>query len=309
MLGEGSWNSRLRRRVRRPRSGPPRAQAPSHRHVRRTHASPFDRLRPGLRHRPPCRRASRRVVGPRDRPRRRLDARSGDRQPRAPEGGGVHSLHVRARGSPAGWKRRMVPAGPVRGPAHRGATLQRGAGAGRQELERLRLGTDATINLRSSRSGTVNAPLVFIGYGIRAPEQGHDDFKGLDLRGQGGGGPGGSRAGRTSRDPRSPRRGPRARDALQEGGAVGVLTIASPHADIPWDRYVLSRLHPQMRLKSDTGAPGRLRSDCGGQSGTRRADLRRRAPGLPGDSGPGGQRCAAAPLRPPGPAPGHGRGR
>ncbi len=115
----------------------------------------------------------------------------------------------------------------------------------------LRLGTDATINLRSSRAGTVNAPLVFIGYGIRAPEQGHDDFKGLDVRGKvavvlAGAAPAGIPG------PALAAARAAGADALQEGGAVGVLTIASPHSDIPWDRYVLSRLHPQMRPKSDS---------------------------------------------------------
>ncbi len=115
----------------------------------------------------------------------------------------------------------------------------------------LRLGSDATINLRGSRAGTVNAPLVFIGYGIRAPDLGLDDFKGLDLRGKvavvlAGSAPAGI--------PGAALAAARAAgaDALEAGGAVGVLSIASPHADIPWDRYVLSRLHPQMRPKTDS---------------------------------------------------------
>ncbi len=117
--------------------------------------------------------------------------------------------------------------------------------------ETLEFGRDAAINLRSSRAGTVDAPLVFIGYGVRLPEQGHDDFEGLDLRGKvavvlSGSAPKGIpgpalAAGRAA-----------GADALEEGGAVGVLTVASPRSDLPWERYAPSRLHPQMRLASDT---------------------------------------------------------
>jgi Zn-dependent M28 family amino/carboxypeptidase len=119
--------------------------------------------------------------------------------------------------------------------------------------ERLGLGTDATINLRGSSAGTVDAPLIFIGYGLVSPEHGYDDLKGLDVKGKvavvlAGATPSGIpgpalAAGRAA-----------AAEALGTGGAIGVLTIASPHADIPWDRYVFSRLHPQMRPADDTGS-------------------------------------------------------
>ena len=121
--------------------------------------------------------------------------------------------------------------------------------------EPLAFGKDATINLRSSSAGKADAPLVFIGYGVRSPHLGHDDFAGLDLEGKvavvlAGAAPKGIpgpalAAGRAA-----------GADALQEGGAVGVLTIYSPGSDIPWDRYAPSRLHPQMRLASDTASHG-----------------------------------------------------
>ncbi len=119
--------------------------------------------------------------------------------------------------------------------------------------ESLELGKDATINLRSSSAGKVDAPLVFIGYGVRSPEHGHDDLAGLDVKGKvavvlAGAAPKGIpgpalAAGRAA-----------AAEALHRGGAAGVLTIYSPHPDIPWDRYALARLHPQMRLASDSTA-------------------------------------------------------
>ena len=125
------------------------------------------------------------------------------------------------------------------------------------KVEALALGKDAAINLRSSNPGKLDAPLVFIGYGVRAPEHGHDDLAGLDLKGKvavvlAGSAPKGIpgpalAAGRAAGG-----------DALEAGGAVGVLTLYSPHADIPWERYALSRLHPQMRLVGDSSehAPG-----------------------------------------------------
>ena len=121
--------------------------------------------------------------------------------------------------------------------------------------EALGFGRDATINLRSSRAGKVDAPIVFIGYGVRSPEHGHDDLAGLDLEGKvavllSGAAPAGIpgpalAAGRAAGG-----------EAIERGGAVGVIAVASPHADIPWERYAPSRLHPQMRLASDTSRPG-----------------------------------------------------
>ena len=121
------------------------------------------------------------------------------------------------------------------------------------KAETLELGKDATINLRSSSRGKVDAPLVFIGYGIRVPDHGHDDLAGLDLKGKvavvlAGVAPKGIpgpalAAGRAA-----------GAEALHQAGAVGVLTIYPPHSDIPWDRYSLAPLHPQMRLASDTAA-------------------------------------------------------
>jgi hypothetical protein len=122
------------------------------------------------------------------------------------------------------------------------------------KTEPLGFGTDAAINLRGSSAGTVDAPLVFIGYGIVSPEHGYDDLQGLDLRGKVavvlGGAPSGI--------PGPALAAARAAggDALAAGGAVGVLSVASPHADIPWERYALSRLHPQMRFASDSVRSG-----------------------------------------------------
>ena len=48
----------------------------------------------------------------------------------------------------------------------------------------LRFGSDVTINLRAELAPSVEAPLVFAGYGLSAPDAGHDDLAGLDLKGK-----------------------------------------------------------------------------------------------------------------------------
>jgi hypothetical protein len=50
-------------------------------------------------------------------------------------------------------------------------------------------GKDFLISGRGAPAPTtVDAPLVFIGYGLHIPARGYDDFAGLDLKGKGGGG-------------------------------------------------------------------------------------------------------------------------
>jgi hypothetical protein len=112
--------------------------------------------------------------------------------------------------------------------------------------EPLAFGSEATINLRGSGTGAIEAPMVFVGYGLRAPEQGIDDFAGVDLRGKvavvlSGMAPKGM-AGPALAAARGA-----GGSALFGSGAVGVVSIASPRSDLPWDRFAASRLHPQMR--------------------------------------------------------------
>jgi Zn-dependent M28 family amino/carboxypeptidase len=124
----------------------------------------------------------------------------------------------------------------------------------------LTFGTDATINLRGSGTGSVDAPLVFVGYGMHAPEHGLDDFAGLDLKGK----VAVVLAGVAPRDVSGPALAAARSaggDRLRAGGAVGVISILSPNSDLPWDRYAQARLQPQMRLasaESDAGGPFRI---------------------------------------------------
>lgn len=115
--------------------------------------------------------------------------------------------------------------------------------------EPLRLGEDAYFVLRAPLAERVEAPLVFVGYGLHIPELGHDDLAGLDLRGkvvvtlpgvpQGLAGPVVSHA-------RS-----NGWAALRRAGAIGVIVIASPRADVPWARAALARFTPQMTLADE----------------------------------------------------------
>ena len=82
----------------------------------------------------------------------------------------------------------------------------------------------------------VDAPLVFIGYGLKLP--GHDDISGVDLKGKIAvvisGGPAGL-AGPVKAANRSARTG-----FLRDAGAVGVISLVTPRqVEIPWDRRML----------------------------------------------------------------------
>src|SRR5689334_16044957 len=52
------------------------------------------------------------------------------------------------------------------------------------EEEPLALREDATLSARGELDGTIEAPMVFVGYGLAVPEAKWDDFAGLDLHGK-----------------------------------------------------------------------------------------------------------------------------
>jgi len=103
----------------------------------------------------------------------------------------------------------------------------------------------------SSRPATVDAPLVFIGYGLHLPAQGYDDFAGLDLKGKIAvvlsGGPD-TISGPVKSDARSARN-----KALAKAGAIGVLALTTPkQVEILWSRQKLLARQPGMYL-ADAG--------------------------------------------------------
>ena len=48
----------------------------------------------------------------------------------------------------------------------------------------LAVGPDAALSARGELDGSIEAPMVFVGYGLSIPEAGWDDFAGLDLHGR-----------------------------------------------------------------------------------------------------------------------------
>ncbi|WP_224365059.1 M28 family metallopeptidase [Hyalangium versicolor] len=111
------------------------------------------------------------------------------------------------------------------------------------------LGREAIISPRQGEPGTVEAALVFVGYGLSIPEAGHDDFADVDLQGkvavilQGGPSriPGALRAHHSSVAERT--------QALRKAGAVGLVILQSPkQQEMPWSRISESRHQPAMQF-------------------------------------------------------------
>ncbi len=99
----------------------------------------------------------------------------------------------------------------------------------------------------SSRPPSVEAPLVFAGYGLQVPESKHDDLAGLDLKGKIvvllTGGPS-SIPGPLLAHYQNTRW-----EYLKKAGALGTLSIQNPKGqDIPWDRSKLSRFMPAVAI-------------------------------------------------------------
>ncbi|MCG8504738.1 MAG: M28 family metallopeptidase [Sphingomonadales bacterium] len=132
-------------------------------------------------------------------------------------------------------------------------TLQRG-----EEARALRLGGDF---VRSGGFGAseeaVTAPLVFVGFGIRAPEYDHDDFAGVDVAGKilvvlSGAPPG------FVTDERAFYSSSAGKQALAaELGAVGILTVRTPvdQKRTPWSRYQARIGSSSMRWLEADGTP------------------------------------------------------
>jgi len=125
--------------------------------------------------------------------------------------------------------------------------------------EPLSLGTDALLGARSAQVDHVDAPLVFIGYGLHLPEAKYDDFDSpavpwKSLKGKVvvyiNGGPA---------DLPGPlksyaRTAPFAK-ALRDAGAVGAISIPTPKSmDFGWQRVASGASQPGMRLATTPDA-------------------------------------------------------
>jgi Zn-dependent M28 family amino/carboxypeptidase len=115
--------------------------------------------------------------------------------------------------------------------------------------EPLALGEDAFFNTRVNLAPEIEAPLVFIGYGLTIPEKNYDDLAGLDLKGKVavifGGSPAEMPGALASHYQSAGERW----KSLKKAGVVGVINLPNPASmDIPWSRMSLNRAHPSMEL-------------------------------------------------------------
>jgi len=117
------------------------------------------------------------------------------------------------------------------------------------KAEPLTLGEDANIGLRVDPAPSLEAPLVFVGYGLNIPERGINDFAGVNLKG--------AVVVYVSTTPKSLPGPLQAHFGSAEerwkmyhaAGAIGTIAIANPKSmDIPWARSTLARLQPAMSL-------------------------------------------------------------
>jgi hypothetical protein len=116
----------------------------------------------------------------------------------------------------------------------------------------LKLGEDALLAARLPQPATIQAPLVFLGYGLHLPDANFDDFAGQDVKGKiiviMNGGPGNL----SSALKAHARAGQEFWKVVEAAGAAGVIRIPNPKAmDVPWSRMALAASMPGMRL-SDT---------------------------------------------------------
>ena len=120
-----------------------------------------------------------------------------------------------------------------------------------EKEESVVLGEEATLSMGIEHAQNLEAPLVFIGYGLTVPEMNYDDLSGLDLNGKvvmllsGGPSeiPGTLRAHHQSSRWRY----------LKKAGAIGVITIQNPIGqDVPWERSKLARLRASLTLADPT---------------------------------------------------------
>jgi Zn-dependent M28 family amino/carboxypeptidase len=113
----------------------------------------------------------------------------------------------------------------------------------------VKLGDDALLRWGSQKIPDVDAPLVFVGYGLNIPEAGYSDLKGAGLRGAVAvylsGGPanisGNLRSHYSSAEERA--------KAMRAAGLVGSIQIPNPRSmDVPWARVSANRLQERMSL-------------------------------------------------------------
>jgi Zn-dependent M28 family amino/carboxypeptidase len=132
----------------------------------------------------------------------------------------------------------------------------------RSSLELIRGGKSAPLQFAEDgflqttpNAAPVEAPAVFIGYGLKIPEANYDDFAGINLKGKIAvfvtGGP--------SSIPASVKAhyqsGEERRKNIAQAGAIGTVMILNPQTqEIPWPRVAGARLSEHMSLQDAAGA-------------------------------------------------------
>lgn len=107
-----------------------------------------------------------------------------------------------------------------------------------------------------AEESAVTAPATYLGFGIHAPELGHDDFRGVDVRGRIAvvldGAPSGF-----PNSQRAHYSGRAKIDELHARGVVGIVTVDTPKEEVrvPWERKKKLSWNPRMRLLDAAGTP------------------------------------------------------
>jgi Zn-dependent M28 family amino/carboxypeptidase len=120
--------------------------------------------------------------------------------------------------------------------------------------EALSFERDAYFVNRISQAPKVDAPLVFVGWGLDIPEKGYSDLQGADLKGKvavllSGGSPS-EIPGPLSAHYNAIRQ---RWSALKKAGAIGIIFIPNPHSmDIPWERLKVLRTQIGMAPADET---------------------------------------------------------
>jgi Zn-dependent M28 family amino/carboxypeptidase len=112
------------------------------------------------------------------------------------------------------------------------------------------LGDDAYFSTRANLSpDAITAKLVFVGYGLKIPEQNYDDLSGLNLKGKIAVYLSGSTADTPTALSAHYQTASERWKSLKAAGAIGTIAIPNPSSmDIPWARLTLSRTHASMDL-------------------------------------------------------------
>lgn len=117
------------------------------------------------------------------------------------------------------------------------------------QVEPLTIGEQFVLSARVDLSPTLEAPLVFVGYGLSVPAMHYDDLAGLDLNGKVAVYLAGSPAAIPSAFAAHSQSSAVRWQALKAAGAIGMIMLPNPASmDLPWSRIAINRSHPSMYL-------------------------------------------------------------